>query len=139
MKGYKGWHRLWNSTITIRIISHFRKVYDMCNCKLIAWCCFSGKRSWCFFVCSAKQQSHIWWCNDKENKSVVWGKKVSEQTFCNRHKRQWCTNISRVSDQNGVSLLYIMLEIHLSGREPSIILNSTPTLFYIQAKAEQQQ
>ena len=30
------------------------------------------------------------------------------------------TNISRVSDQNGVSLLYIMLEIHHSGREPSI-------------------
>ena len=28
--------------------------------------------------------------------------------------------ISRVSDQNGVSLLYIMLEIHHSGREPSI-------------------
>ena len=29
-------------------------------------------------------------------------------------------NISRVSDQNGVSLLYIMLEIHHSGQEPSI-------------------
>ena len=28
--------------------------------------------------------------------------------------------ISRVSDQNGVCLLYIMLEIHHSGREPSI-------------------
>ena len=28
------------------------------------------------------------------------------------------TYISRVSDQNGVSLLYIMLEIHHSGREP---------------------
>ena len=28
--------------------------------------------------------------------------------------------ISRVSDQNGVSLLYIMLEIHHSGRETSI-------------------
>ena len=28
--------------------------------------------------------------------------------------------ISRVPDQNGVSLLYIMLEIHHSGREPSI-------------------
>ena len=27
---------------------------------------------------------------------------------------------SRVPDQNGVSLLYIMLEIHHSGREPSI-------------------
>ena len=26
---------------------------------------------------------------------------------------------SRVSDQNGISLLYIMLEIHHSGREPS--------------------
>ena len=30
------------------------------------------------------------------------------------------TNISRVSDQNGVSLLYIMLEIHHSGQEPLI-------------------
>ena len=30
--------------------------------------------------------------------------------------------ISRVPDQNGVSLLYIMLEIHHSGREPSICL-----------------
>ena len=29
-------------------------------------------------------------------------------------------NISRVSDQNGVSLLYIMLEIHHSGWKPSI-------------------
>ena len=29
-------------------------------------------------------------------------------------------SILRVSDQNGVSLLYIMLEIHHSGREPSI-------------------
>ena len=28
--------------------------------------------------------------------------------------------ISRISNQNGVSLLYIMLEIHHSGREPSI-------------------
>ena len=28
--------------------------------------------------------------------------------------------ISRVPDQNGVSLLYVMLEIHHSGREPSI-------------------
>ena len=31
-------------------------------------------------------------------------------------------NISRVSNQNGVSLLYIMLEIHHSGREPSICM-----------------
>ena len=29
-------------------------------------------------------------------------------------------HISRVSDQNGVSLLYIMLEVHHSGREPLI-------------------
>ena len=28
--------------------------------------------------------------------------------------------ISKVPDQNGVSVLYIMLEIHHSGREPSI-------------------
>ena len=30
--------------------------------------------------------------------------------------------ISRVSDQNGVSLLYIMLEMHHSDREPSICI-----------------
>ena len=29
-------------------------------------------------------------------------------------------SISRVPDQNGVSLLYIMLEIHHSGWEPSV-------------------
>ena len=29
--------------------------------------------------------------------------------------------IMRVPDQNGISLLYIMLEIHHSGREPSIM------------------
>ena len=33
----------------------------------------------------------------------------------------WVTiQISRVSDQNGVSLLSVMLEIHHSGRDPSI-------------------
>ena len=31
-----------------------------------------------------------------------------------------CMHISRVSDQSGVSLVYIKLEIHHSGREPSI-------------------
>ena len=36
-------------------------------------------------------------------------------------------DISRVSDQNGVSLLYIMLEIHHSGREPSICTGRQPT------------
>ena len=30
-----------------------------------------------------------------------------------------CVYILRVPDQNGVSLLYIMLEVHHSGREPS--------------------
>ena len=30
------------------------------------------------------------------------------------------TNISKISDQNGISLLYIMFEIHNSGWEPSI-------------------
>ena len=35
--------------------------------------------------------------------------------------------ISRVSGQNGVSLLYIMLEIHHSGREPLIC--SSPYFF----------
>ena len=38
----------------------------------------------------------------------------------NRLARDELTTISRVSDQNDVSLLYIMLEIHHSGREPSI-------------------
>ena len=34
-------------------------------------------------------------------------------------------NILRVSDQNGISLLYIMFEIHHSGQEPLIcVLNS---------------
>ena len=32
--------------------------------------------------------------------------------------------ISRVPDQNGVSVLYIMLEIHHTGREPSICCTS---------------
>ena len=32
-------------------------------------------------------------------------------------------NMSRVSDQSGVSLLHIMLEIHHSGREPSIYMS----------------
>ena len=41
--------------------------------------------------------------------SFVW----YQLTVCRVH-------ISRVSDQNGVSLLYIMLEIHHSGWEPSI-------------------
>ena len=31
-----------------------------------------------------------------------------------------CVCVSRVSDQNNISLLYIMLEIHHSGWEPSI-------------------
>ena len=43
--------------------------------------------------------------------------------------------ISRVPYQNGVSLLYIMLEIHHSGQEPSIYelnsLLSTPLLVYL--------
>ena len=37
--------------------------------------------------------------------------------------------ISRVSDQNGVSPLYIMLEIRHSGREPSICNCSRKILF----------
>ena len=39
---------------------------------------------------------------------------------------------SRVSDQNGVSPLYIMLEIHHSGREPSICTQNIPcTHFFL--------
>ena len=37
-----------------------------------------------------------------------------------KHKDRNVENISRVPDQNGVSPLHIMLEIHHSGREPSI-------------------
>ena len=33
---------------------------------------------------------------------------------------QVCHAVTSAQDQNGVSLLYIMLEIHHSGREPSI-------------------
>ena len=41
---------------------------------------------------------------------------------------EWCISsmISRVSNQNGVSLLYIMLEIHHSGREPLIYSTDIP-------------
>ena len=42
---------------------------------------------------------------------------VKTEEVCNR------ALISRVSDQNGVSLLDIMLEIHRSGPEPSICLD----------------
>ena len=41
---------------------------------------------------------------------------------------------SRVPDQNGVSLLYIMLEIHHSGREPSIFPLSPSGLVCCQAQ-----
>ena len=37
--------------------------------------------------------------------------------------------ISRVPEQNGASLLYAMLEIHHSGREPSIYLNCVQVIF----------
>ena len=43
-----------------------------------------------------------------------------ESTVGRRHGYAMFDNISRVSDQNGVSLLYIVLEIHHSGREPWI-------------------
>ena len=41
---------------------------------------------------------------------------------------EWCISsmISRVPDQNGVSQLYIMLEIHHTGLEPSIYSGDTP-------------
>ena len=41
--------------------------------------------------------------------------------------------VSRVSDQNGVSLLCIMFEIHHSGWEPSffIVLNSVRSVLYV--------
>ena len=50
-------------------------------------------------------------------------KKVScplSSTVCKSGKLRLRVCISRVPDQNGVSLLYIILEIHHSGREPSI-------------------
>ena len=39
---------------------------------------------------------------------------------CGNENQKSRKNILMVSDQNGVSLLYIMLEIHHSGWEPSI-------------------
>ena len=50
------------------------------------------------------------------------------------HLLQWCTCISRVSDQNGVSPLYVMLEIHHSGWEPSICFCdalTVPLMIYV--------
>ena len=49
-------------------------------------------------------------------------KTKEEQTTLSNSKQmipKLAVQNSRVFDQNGVSLLYIMLEIHLSGREPS--------------------
>ena len=39
--------------------------------------------------------------------------------------------ISRVSDQNGISLLCIMLEIHHSGPEPSLYMYTHSHIFYV--------
>ena len=47
---------------------------------------------------------------------------ISQVTHCDDNDD--C--ISRVPDQNGVSLLYIMLEIHHSGREPSNFVERLP-------------
>ena len=44
-------------------------------------------------------------------------RKEGWNTKRNKHTRKQ-VHKSRVSDENGVSLLYIMLEIHHSGREP---------------------
>ena len=49
---------------------------------------------------------------------VDYVREMTVQKFCIVHIDRF--NISRVPDQKGVSLLYIMLEIHHSGREPSI-------------------
>ena len=50
------------------------------------------------------------------------------------------TMISRVPNQNGVSLLYIILEIHHSGREPSIYRDIPfwlePLIFYLECIAK---
>ena len=46
--------------------------------------------------------------------------KLKSKLFHSPPARVLIMYISRVSDQKGVSLLYIMLEIHHSGREPSI-------------------
>ena len=51
------------------------------------------------------------WCG------VVWYTTLRVNEFGKPHKD--LMKISRVPDQIGVSLLYIMLEIHHSGREPS--------------------
>ena len=49
-------------------------------------------------------------------------RKVQETQTAKRTVTCFTSLYSRVSDQNGVSLLYIMLEIHHSERAPSIIM-----------------
>ena len=51
-----------------------------------------------------------------------------DKVYFEGSRPEWCISsmVSRVPDQNGESLLYIMLEIHHSGREPSIYSRDTP-------------
>ena len=63
-----------------------------------------------------------WQQNDNDNNNCI-GKLSSrffQSSHCNANCLQHVCLYSRVSDQNGVSLLYIMLEIHHSVRKPSI-------------------
>ena len=53
--------------------------------------------------------------------SVYFEKSVCQQCSDTNYSILW-----KVSDQNGISLLYIMLEIHHSGREPLLLETSYP-------------
>ena len=53
--------------------------------------------------------------------SGLCGSSSSSGSTSSSRRRSSSSSISRVSDQIGVSLLYIMLEIHHSGWEPSIL------------------
>ena len=61
-----------------------------------------------------------------QKKMAAWQakcRKMPESDICVCRKAKVVElHISRVSNQNGVSLLYIMVEIHHSGREPSIYM-----------------
>ena len=71
----------------------------------------------------------VWFMqNQSRAKHLVWSVLIQDQSgvTSNSQLQIWFlssfgTGHPRVSDQNGVSLLYIMFEIHHSGREPSII------------------
>ena len=96
------------------------------NTFLILWC-GNAKSNWCLLcnwrcVCLAIIRHSKW---RRVNSACL---EQVDTFFCVQ------SYILRVSDQNGVSLLYIMLEIHHSGREPSnymtMLQSHLPRLHY---------